>query len=98
MTALHALDAAALATLYRRGELSPVEATRAVIERVECLEPTLHATWGFDPDSALAAAAESEERHRRGRPLSALDGVPAMLKENIGTRGWPKPLGCAAVE
>ncbi|BAL93529.1 amidase [Rubrivivax gelatinosus] len=98
MTALHALDAATLATLYRRGELSPVEATRAVIERVECLEPTLHATWGFDPEGALAAAAESEERHRRGRPLSALDGVPAMLKENIGTRGWPKPLGCAAVE
>lgn len=98
MAALHTLDAATLATLYRRGELSPVEATRAVIERVEQLEPTLHATWGFDPDGALAAAAESEQRHRRGRPLSALDGVPAMLKENVGTRGLPKPLGCAAVE
>ncbi|WP_200379081.1 amidase [Rubrivivax gelatinosus] len=97
-TPLHALTAAELGPLYRSGELSPVEVVRAVIAQVERLEPRLHATWAFAPEAALAAAAASEARHRRGAPLSALDGVPVMPKENIGTRGLPKPLGCAAVD
>ncbi len=32
----------------------------------------------------------------QGAPLSAIDGVPGTLKENIATRGTPMPLGTAA--
>jgi len=56
MTALHELAATELLALYRRRELSPVEATRAVLERVAAWEPHLRATYALDPDAALAQA------------------------------------------
>ena len=40
----------------------------------------------YDPDAALAAARASEARWTDGQPLSALDGVPGTLKENIASR------------
>jgi len=96
MTALHELAATELLALYRRRELSPVEATRAVLERVAAWEPHLHATYALDPDAALAQARASEARWLKGEPLGAIDGVPSMLKENIATLGTPMPLGTAA--
>jgi len=96
MTALHELAATELLALYRRRELSPVEATRAVLERVAAWEPHLRATYALDPDAALAQARASEARWLKGEPLGAIDGVPSMLKENIATLGTPMPLGTAA--
>ncbi len=98
MDDLHTFSAEALSAAYRRRTLSPVEATRAVIEHVERWEPQLNALWLFDPDAALAMAHESELRWQRGAPLSSLDGVPVTIKENIATRGVPLPLGTAATE
>jgi aspartyl-tRNA(Asn)/glutamyl-tRNA(Gln) amidotransferase subunit A len=97
MTALHNLSATELLAAYATGELSPVEATRAVIAHIERWEPHLKATYAFDPEGALAMARASEARWRRGEAL-ALDGVPVMIKENIATRGVPTPLGTAATE
>jgi aspartyl-tRNA(Asn)/glutamyl-tRNA(Gln) amidotransferase subunit A len=96
MTALHELAATELLALYRRRELSPVEATRAVLERIAVWEPQLHATYALDADAALAQARASEARWLKGEPLGAIDGVPSMIKENIATRGTPVPLGTAA--
>jgi len=98
MTALHELDALALSALYRRGEVSPREVLQAVVDHAARCEPQLNALCRFDPDpdAAQAAAAASEQRWRAGRPLSALDGVPCTIKENIATRGDPLPLGSAA--
>ena len=98
MTALHELSAAELSALYRSGEVSPVEAARAVIAHIGRWEPHLKATYAFDPEGALRQAAASEARWRRGEPLDALDGVPVTLKENIATQGVPMPLGTAATE
>ncbi len=96
MTPLHDLAATELVALYRSRELSPVEATRAVLARIEAWEPHLHATYALDADAALTAARASEARWRNGAPLGAIDGVPSMIKENIATRGTPTPLGTAA--
>src|SRR5664279_6388760 len=96
MTALHDLAATELVALYRERRLSPVEATRAVLARIDAWEPHLHATYALDADAALAAARASEARWQKGEPLGAIDGVPSMLKENIATRGTPTPLGNAA--
>ena len=102
MTALHALGATELLALYRELSLSPVDVTRAVLDRIAAWEPHLHATYALDPEAALAAARVSEARwlrHRNaGDPIGALDGVPAMIKENIATLGTPVPLGTAATE
>ena len=95
---LHALPAGELARAYAARELSPCDVVDAVVARIERLEPLVQALWSFDAGAARAAARESEARWRQGRALSALDGVPLTLKENIATRGSALPLGSAATE
>jgi Asp-tRNA(Asn)/Glu-tRNA(Gln) amidotransferase A subunit family amidase len=95
---LHELSAAALLKAYATRELSPVDVMRAVIARVERLEPKINATYLFAPERALDEARLSEARWLRGEPIGSLDGVPATVKDNIATRGEPKPVGTAAVE
>ncbi len=95
---LHDLSAADLQRLYRSKELSPVEVTRAVLKRIAACEPHLHATYALDGDAALSMAEAAQKRWLAGSPLSALDGVPVTIKENIATRGTPMPLGTAATE
>lgn len=96
MAALHELDTGELSTAFAARTLSPVEVTRAVIAQIERRELDLHALYAFDPEAALAQARASEDRWRRGEPLSPIDGVPGTLKENIATRGCPMPVGTAA--
>jgi aspartyl-tRNA(Asn)/glutamyl-tRNA(Gln) amidotransferase subunit A len=98
MAELHTLSAAELSALFASSEASPVEAARAVIAHIARWEPHLKATYAFDPEGALAMAARSEARWHAGTPLSAIDGVPVTIKENIATRGVPMPLGTAATE
>jgi Asp-tRNA(Asn)/Glu-tRNA(Gln) amidotransferase A subunit family amidase len=98
MSGLHELGVADLGAAFAARTLSPVEVARAVIARIESWEPQLHALWAFDAERTLGAARESEARWLRGAPLSALDGVPLTLKDNIATRGLPVPLGTAATE
>jgi Asp-tRNA(Asn)/Glu-tRNA(Gln) amidotransferase A subunit family amidase len=98
MSELHQKSAAELSQLYRRREASPVDALRAVLAHIARHEPQLHALYASDPDAALAQARASEARWARGAPLSALDGVPGTIKENIASKGTPVPLGTAATE
>jgi aspartyl-tRNA(Asn)/glutamyl-tRNA(Gln) amidotransferase subunit A len=97
-TALHDISAVELLELFRRRSLSPHEATKAALERIEDWEPSLKATYALDPEAALAAARASEARWLHGQPAGTLDGVPAMIKEIIATKGVPVPLGTAATE
>jgi aspartyl-tRNA(Asn)/glutamyl-tRNA(Gln) amidotransferase subunit A len=90
------MSASELLRLYRTRELSPVEAMRSVIERVEAFEPHIHATFLYAPERALKDARASEARWAKGEPIGPLDGVPVTIKDNIATRGDPKPLGTAA--
>lgn len=83
---------------YRSGEASPVEATRAVLERIERLDPRLNAFCLVAGDEAMAAARESEARWHGGAPTGVLDGVPTSIKDLILTRGWPTRRGSATVD
>src|SRR5262245_31765596 len=94
--ALHQRSAAELAAAFRRGELSPMEATRAALARIAELEPKLNAMYRVDRDGALEQARAAEARLEAGTPLSPLDGVPLTIKENIHTRGVPAPIGTRA--
>ncbi len=98
MSELHALSAAELLDLYRRKAASPVEVVRAVLRHIQAWEPHLHATYALDADAALTQAEASQARWAKGAPIGALDGVPAMIKENIATKGVPVPLGTAATD
>jgi len=98
MTAIHERSAAALAASFASGELSPVLVARALLERIEAWEPRINAMYRVHREAALEQARASEARWRAGRPLSALDGVPVTIKENIHTRGDPAPVGTRANE
>jgi aspartyl-tRNA(Asn)/glutamyl-tRNA(Gln) amidotransferase subunit A len=83
------LSATELVGLYRTRELSPVEATRAVLDRIERFEPAVNAFCLLDPEQALQAARASEARWQRAEPCGLIDGVPATIKDLVLTRGWP---------
>ena len=95
-SAPHDLSAVELLGAYAKGELSPLAVMRDVLDRVARFEPHIRATYLLAPERALAEAAASEQRWRRGTPIGALDGVPVTIKDNIATQGDPMPLGTAA--
>lgn len=97
MTAIHDLSAAELAAAFRAKTLSPVEATKAALDRIEACDRTLNAVYLLFADRALEQARESEARWRRGEPLSPIDGVPVTIKDNIVTAGAPTPIGTRAL-
>ncbi len=90
------LTAADLSRAYADHSLSPVEATEAVLARVDAWEPRINAMYLLDREGALAQARGSEERWRRGQAFGPLDGVPITVKDNVALAGTPAPLGCAA--
>ena len=87
------LSATDLLAAYRAGELSPVEATRDALTRIERLDGRVNAFCLVDPERALADARASEERWRRGEPCGSLDGVPMSIKDIFLTAGWPTRRG-----
>jgi len=94
---LCSLSATELLRLYRARRVSPVEATRAVLARIEKLNPVLNCFCLVDAKSALAAARQSEARWRKGEPKGLLDGVPTSIKDLLLTRGWPTLRGSRTV-
>jgi aspartyl-tRNA(Asn)/glutamyl-tRNA(Gln) amidotransferase subunit A len=92
------LSAAALIRAYRRREISPVEATRDALARIERLNPRYNAFCVVDPDAALRSAAQSEARWLKNEPLSFIDGVPTTIKDLVLTKGWPTLRGSRTVD
>jgi aspartyl-tRNA(Asn)/glutamyl-tRNA(Gln) amidotransferase subunit A len=88
----------ALVDLYRSRQASPVEVTQAVLHRIERLSPRYNAFCVVDPERALAAARLSEARWSRGEPASAIDGLPATIKDIIITKDWPTLRGSRTVD
>ncbi len=84
---------AEIASLYRRGEISPVELTRFLLDRITRLNPRLNAYLTVCEEQALEQAARAESAlpgRRRGktaRDLGPLHGIPISLKDNIYTAG-----------
>jgi Asp-tRNA(Asn)/Glu-tRNA(Gln) amidotransferase A subunit family amidase len=68
-------------------QVSPVEVTQAVLERVQELDCHVHAFLTVTPELALKEAREAESRALRGRRLSCLDGIPYSIKDLIATAG-----------
>lgn len=79
---------AALGRAFAAGALSPVEVTRAALDRAEAIDPALNAFVSIDRAGALAAAQASEARWRAGAPLSPIDGIPTTLKDIVWVEGW----------
>ncbi|MCZ0999193.1 amidase family protein [Streptomyces mirabilis] len=98
MSELVELTAVQLLDGYRKGEFSPVDATRAALRRAEEIQPAVNAFVRLDADAALARAARSADRWRRGEPAGLLDGVPVSVKDILLLRGGPTLRGSKTVD
>ncbi len=94
---IYELSATELLEGYRRHQLSPVEVTRAVLERIDRLNPVLNA-FNLVSERALDDAKASETRWLAGQPRGLLDGVPVSIKDIILTKGWPTLRGSKTVD
>jgi aspartyl-tRNA(Asn)/glutamyl-tRNA(Gln) amidotransferase subunit A len=92
------LSATDLLGLYRRRELSPAEATRAVLERIDAQNAATSAYCLVRGDEAMAAARQSEQRWLAGQPAGLLDGVPVSVKDLLLTSGWPTLRGSLTID
>jgi amidase len=81
------LSTTELAARIRDRELSPVEVTRAFLERIARIDPHIGSFWTVTADLALVAAAEAERDVLDGKPLGALHGVPIGIKDLSETKG-----------
>lgn len=90
---LYYLSTKELTKSYASGELSPVEVTQAVLERIQTDGPQYNAFCVLEPESALQSARQSEERWARGEPCGLIDGVPTTIKDLVLTKGWPTMRG-----
>lgn len=71
----------------RTKAISPVELTRAVLQRIETLNPRLHAFITVTAERALAQAKGAEREICAGRWRGPLHGVPFSLKDVYETKG-----------
>jgi len=98
MTDLAMANAAELSQAFRRKRISPVEATRAALDRIDRFNKRINAFNLVDHEGALKAARAAERRWVKGAPLSPIDGVPTSIKDLVLTRGWPTLRGSRTVD
>jgi len=67
------------------GEVSSVEATKLVFERISKYEPVVGAYISVFEEQALAKAAEVDKRIAAGEQVGELAGVPVAVKDNMCT-------------
>ena len=68
-------------------ELSSVELTNALYERIDEVEAKVNAYVTLDKENALAQAAKVDAKIAAGEKLAPLAGIPGAIKDNISTLG-----------
>ena len=84
---LHAHSLAAVSDLVRRREVSPVEVTRDVLDRIAAIEPRLNAFITVMADEALAAARGAEDEIAGGHWRGPMHGIPVSVKDLFDVAG-----------
>jgi aspartyl-tRNA(Asn)/glutamyl-tRNA(Gln) amidotransferase subunit A len=79
------LSAKALRDKIAAGQISSLEATKAVFKRIDKLEPVIGAYISTYPDRAFEAAADIDRRIAAGQSVGRLAGVPVAIKDNMCT-------------
>jgi Asp-tRNA(Asn)/Glu-tRNA(Gln) amidotransferase A subunit family amidase len=95
-TSLVELPLHELTARVQAGEISPVEAVTASLDRIEALNPRINAFVHVCRDRALAEAAAQEKALLAGEPAGPLAGVPFGVKDLEDVAGLPTSHGSSA--
>jgi aspartyl-tRNA(Asn)/glutamyl-tRNA(Gln) amidotransferase subunit A len=82
-----------IAEQIRRKDVSPVDVTRAALDRLERLNPRLNAFMATLGEQALESAKQAEQEIASGQLRGPLHGVPLALKDIFAMRGVPMTAG-----
>jgi len=93
-----AMTATELAAHVQARDLSAVEATDAVLGRIEDLDGTLHAFCTVVPEQAREEAERVDRAVAAGDAVGPLAGVPIGIKDLVATKGIRTACGSAAYE
>src|ERR1700726_2181109 len=85
--ALCFLTLSELSSALRKREITSVEATRAVLDRIHKLNPTLRAYLTVLDDSAVRRAEADDKEIAAGKFRGPLHGVPIAVKDCCWTKG-----------
>jgi aspartyl-tRNA(Asn)/glutamyl-tRNA(Gln) amidotransferase subunit A len=89
------LGACELVKAVRRKEVSPVEAVKASLQRIDDGK-VLNAFMALCAERALVEAKAAEERIMSGQAVGPLHGIPFSVKDLTLTEGVKTTQGCAA--
>jgi aspartyl-tRNA(Asn)/glutamyl-tRNA(Gln) amidotransferase subunit A len=95
---LLSLSATRLLELYRTREVSPVEVTQQVFQRIAEVNPVFNVFCITDEDRAMDAARASEQRWLKGQPIGLVDGIPTTVKDLILAKDWPTLRGSLTID
>jgi amidase len=94
-TDLHYLSLDEVARRLKARKLSSVEATQAILNRIEKLDPRLKSYATVTPERALQDAARLDAETAAGKSRGRLHGVPIAVKDLCNTAGVPTAAGMA---
>ena len=98
MSDLAWMSIAELTAKIRSKAVSPVEAVRACLDRIERLNDDLRAFISVYPDLALAEARAAEAAVMKGDDLGPLHGVPLGIKDLFAVRGMVRTCGSRLID
>jgi amidase len=90
---LHYLSLDEVARRVKARKLTSVDATRAVLDRIQHVDPKLKSYATLTPERALADAAARDVETAAGTDRGPLHGVPIAVKDLCDTAGVPTAAG-----
>jgi aspartyl-tRNA(Asn)/glutamyl-tRNA(Gln) amidotransferase subunit A len=94
---LHTLTLAQAHEMLKAKEISSVELTQAVLDRIDAVESKIEAYITVTGDEAMASAQRADQAIGQGR-ISPLTGIPLGIKDVLCTKGVPTTCGSRMLE
>ena len=84
---LYEKTASELSSMLKNKEISSVELTQSVFDRIDSVEDKVNAYVTLNKEQALETAKVVDEKRAKGEELSEFAGIPMGIKDNISTKG-----------
>ncbi|KAF9432242.1 hypothetical protein BGZ76_011076 [Entomortierella beljakovae] len=81
---------------YKSGSKTPTEVAEQLLEFIkesDEISPPLGAVWSWDREAILKQAIASTLRYSQNSPLSIVDGVPIVIKDEVDVEGFETGVG-----